>query len=88
MEYKEFFIEILLLYLNDELSCSEVAEKVSIIPIDKQFNDDEELLNCCEWALRHINHDNYYPTKRELMYYLSCLKGERTFLKEDRDNLV
>jgi hypothetical protein len=89
MNYKVFFIDLLTQFLNGVLSSEQVALKVAVaIPIDTNYIDDEDLMNNCEWALRHINEPDHYPTEGELSYYLSCLSGVRKYSHEDRDNSI
>lgn len=89
MDYKAFFIELLMQFMNGVLSRDEVAQKVAVtMPIDTNYIDDEELMNNCEWALRHINEPEHYSTKGELLYYLHCLNGEQEYSQEERDNSV
>ncbi len=86
MDYKSFFIEQLRMLLNEDLSRSDVANRIAImIPIDTIYGDDEELMKNCEWGLRHVNEPDFYTTKGELEYYLSCLMEEREYSNEDRD---
>ncbi len=87
MDYKAFFVELLVQFLNGMLSRTEVAEKIAVtIPIDTEYKDNEDLMNNCEWALRHINEPDHYSTENELSYYLSCLKGEEKYDQEERDS--
>ena len=86
MDYKAYFIELLIQFFGGVLSREEVARKVAVtIPIDAGYVDDEELMNNCEWALRHINEPDHYCTEEELSYYLSCLRGEVEYSQEERD---
>ncbi|PIQ42713.1 MAG: hypothetical protein COW05_08360 [Gammaproteobacteria bacterium CG12_big_fil_rev_8_21_14_0_65_46_12] len=87
MDYKAYFIELLIQFLNGVLSREEVARQVAVtMPIDTNYVDDEKLMNNCEWALRHINEPDHYSTEGELSYYLSCLRGETEYSQEERDN--
>ncbi len=89
MNYKALFGELLKQFLNGTLSRSEVAEKVAVtMPIDTNYIDDKDLMNDCEWALRHINEADYYSTESELKYYLSCLRGEKEYNLKERDSNI
>lgn len=86
MDFKAFFIDLLLRFLDGVLSRAEVAQEIAVtMPVDTNYVDDEELMNNCEWALRHINEPDHYSTEGELSYYLSCLKGEKEYCQADRD---
>jgi hypothetical protein len=87
MNYKAFFIELLIKFLNGLLNREEVARQVAVtVPIDTNYTDNEDLMNNCEWALRHINEPDHYSTEGELSYYLNCLRGESEYSQEERDN--
>lgn len=86
MDYKAYFIELLMQFLSGVLSREEVARQVAVtMPIDTNYIGDEELMNNCEWALRHINEPEHYSTEGELSYYLSCLRGEAEYSQAERD---
>ena len=89
MDHEAFFIELITGFLNKKYDRSDVAETMAIeIGIDEIKGDHHDLLVNCEVALRHIDEKNYYTTETELKYYLSCLKGEKTFNEQDRNELI
>jgi len=89
MDYTTFFVELLTQFLSGAISRAEVAERIAFtMPVDTDYLDDEDLMNNCEWALRHINEPGYYSTEAELAYYLSCLKGENKYSQEERDKNI
>ncbi len=89
MDYKKFFIKLISYFLSEKLSRKEVAHTVAMeLPIDKVYDNDIELLENCEWGLRHIDEPDYWTTENELRYYLSCLKGDEEFSVAARDRLL
>ncbi len=89
MDHKEFFTELITGFLNNKYDRSDVAEKMAMeIGVDEITGDHLELLVNCEMALRHIDEEGYYTTESELRYYLSCLKGKKTFREQDRDESI
>ncbi|MDY0164539.1 hypothetical protein [Desulfobotulus sp.] len=89
MNYKEFFITLIAQFLSGGISREQVAHEVAMeLPIDSVYSDHIELMENCEWALRHINEPDYWTTENELQYYLSCLKGDEQFSIEERDRLL
>lgn len=86
MDYKGFFIELISSFLSGSLSKEEVEHKIAMeLPIDSLYKNDTELMNNCEWAIRHINEPDYWTIEAELQYYLSCLKGYEEFYVEERN---
>ena len=89
MDYKEFFIKLISQFLTGRLSRKEVAHAVAMeLPIDSSYDSDVELMENCEWGLRHIDEPDYWTTENELRYYLSCLKGDKHFSVAARDGLL
>jgi len=89
MNYKEFFINLISQFLSGRLSRKEVAHTVSMeLPIDNVYDDDFELMENCEWGLRHIDEPDYWTTENELRYYLACLKGVEKFTVAERNRLL
>ena len=89
MEYKALFIELLSTFLSGNSSRKEIAHKIAMeLPIDSNYVNDIELMENCEWALRHINEPDYWTNETELRYYLTCLKGDNQFSVDERNNLL
>src|SRR5688572_29086184 len=87
MDYKEFYTNTISQLLSGFLSRQDAAKRVANeLPIDINYDNDRELLENCEWALRHANESDYYTTEKEFEYYLSCLKGGVQFSVADRDS--
>lgn len=89
MDYKDFFIKLISQFLSGKLSRKEVAHTVAMeIPFDNVYDCDVELMENCEWGLRHIDEPDFWTTKNELRYYLSCLTGDEKFTVATRDRLL
>ncbi len=89
MNYKEFFIQLISKFISGGITREEVAHEVAMeFSIDNAYDDNIELMENCEWALRHINEQDYWTTENELQYYLSCLKGDESFSVEARDRML
>ncbi len=89
MNYKEFFINLISQFLSGKLSRKEVANTVTMeLTIDSLYDDNVELMENCEWGLRHIDEPDFWTTKNELKYYLSCLEGNDKFTVAKRDRLL
>jgi hypothetical protein len=86
MDYRDIFLDLIQQLLEGKITRDDVATKIAReVPIDAGYEEEQELLENCEWALRHANEPNYYTTIGELRYYLECLKGESAFSTEERD---
>lgn len=89
MKTEEFFMKLITLFLAGKLTRDEVSNEVAMeLPIDSSYKDNIELMENCEWALRHINEPDYWTNESELQYYLKCLEGRQVFSIETRDRLL
>jgi hypothetical protein len=89
MSYSEYFLELIGQLLEGKATREDVATRIAReVPIDKDYGEDQALLENCEWALRHANEPGYYTTIGEFKYYLACLKGEEDFSVEERNRRI
>ena len=89
MNLHDLFIELITSFLDGSLDRQDVAQKITDeLPPDFIKGNKNDLLPNCEWALRHINETEFWTTKRELEYYLSCLKGEKVYSSAERDKII
>jgi len=89
IEFKELFINLISHFLSGKLNREEVAHQIVMeLQMDTKFSDNTDLMKNCEWGLRHINEPDYWTTEAELQYYLSCLKGDKVYSSEERDNML
>nr|WP_320010904.1 hypothetical protein [uncultured Desulfobulbus sp.] len=89
MDVKKLFIKLIAMFLSGEMTREEIAHEVSMeLPIDSYYKNNVELMENCEWALRHINEPDYWTNKNELLYYLTCLQGIQQFSADERDKLL
>ena len=58
------------------------------VPIDKKYEGDVELLENCEWALRHAFEPDHFTATAEFEYYLECLEGKERFSVQERDRRI
>ena len=85
MVVKELFIDVISRYLGGTLDRNSAAQlKAMEVGFDEIPGGQHDLLKNCEWALRHINEQDYYTCDEELKYYLQCLRG-REFTTQMRE---
>ena len=89
MDTTAFFIDVISRFLSGALDRASTARLVADeLPHDEVRGGHHDLLPNCEWALRHIDEEGYYTTEAELRYYLQCLRGERIYDSNERDQAI
>lgn len=89
MDTNAFFIDVISRFLSGSLDRASAAQLVAAeLPLDDVRGDQHDLLPNCEWALRHIDEPDHLTTEAELRYYLKCLRGEKVYDSDVRDQAI